>query len=245
MALPGIGRSTAGAILSIGLDARLPILEGNTIRLFCRLLAFPEDPRRAAGQKLLWRFAEQVLPRRRAGDFNQALMELGSQICRPRSPHCDACPVASLCAARAGGIAERLPASGSKTRYESSFEAAVVVDHQGRVLIRRCQPQERWAGLWDFPRFAVDACRGARLRRELAEKTARLTGLDIEPGARLATIQHAVTRFRITLVCHEATYVGGRLRRGQQLRWVTPGELEETPLSVTGRRLSRLLCEPR
>lgn len=87
-ALPGIGRYTAGAILSIAHDAGEPILEANTIRLLSRLAAYREDPTRGAGQKFLWSLAEQLLPRRQAGLFNQALMELGATICTPRAPRC-------------------------------------------------------------------------------------------------------------------------------------------------------------
>src|SRR5947207_9351688 len=82
--LPGIGRYTAGAILSIAFDAREPILEANTLRLWSRLLAYRGDPRSGKGQRLLWRAARQALPRSDVGALNQALMELGAAVCRPR-----------------------------------------------------------------------------------------------------------------------------------------------------------------
>ena len=90
--LPGIGRYTAAAILSIALDQRHPILEANTTRLLSRLLAYAGDPSSREGQQRLWAFAETLLPRRRAGDFNQALMELGSILCTPRHPACLSVP---------------------------------------------------------------------------------------------------------------------------------------------------------
>ena len=93
LALPGIGRYTAAAILSIAQDQRLPILEGNTIRLFARLLAMNSDPRTTENQKRLWEFSESLLPRKQVGDFNQSLMELGSEICTPRNPNCKICPL--------------------------------------------------------------------------------------------------------------------------------------------------------
>ena len=94
--LPGIGRYTVGAVLSIAFDARLPVLEANTVRLLSRLLAYDQNPMRAAGQRLLWTFAEQLLPRQNVGTLNQALMELGSEICTPRTPKCDECPLVGL-----------------------------------------------------------------------------------------------------------------------------------------------------
>ena len=97
--LPGIGRYTAGAILSIAFDDRQPILEANTLRLFSRLLSFRGLPTSTEGSRLLWAMAEAVLPRRDVGRFNQALMELGSTICTPKAPQCLQCPVATLCGA--------------------------------------------------------------------------------------------------------------------------------------------------
>lgn len=238
--LPGIGRYTAGAILSLALDARHPILEANTKRLLSRLLAYPGDVSAGAGQELLWQFAEAFLPAAQAGRFNQALMELGSRICTPREPRCVDCPLVALCPTSAQGLQAQIPAPKPRRAYETVSEAAVVVQRGTRVLVRRCQPTERWAGLWDFPRFPVCVTRGARFRAALAEQTRALTGLDVEPSGRLALIRHGVTRFRITLYCHQAKYIRGRLV-SPELRWVTPSELATLPLSSTGRQISRLL----
>jgi A/G-specific adenine glycosylase len=245
-ALPGIGRYTAGAILSIALDARLPILEANSVRVFCRLLAFRGDPSKSAAQRLLWRFAEELLPKKDVGTFNQALMELGSEICTPREPLCDRCPVARLCPTREQGLQELVPAAKKKTQYEEVHEAAVVIRRRGKVLVRRCGPDERWAGLWDFPRFPISARNGAALRRELAEKVADLTGVTIQPGEKLASIKHGVTRFRITLSCYAAEFLQSNNHRSNgNLKWLRPSELEGYPLSATGRKISRLLAPTR
>ncbi|MCP4661956.1 MAG: A/G-specific adenine glycosylase [bacterium] len=242
-ALPGIGRYTAGAILSIAFDAREPILEANSARVLSRLLAYRDDPLRAPGQRLLWSFAEALVPRRDAGTFNQALMELGSVVCLPRSPRCDRCPVRRLCPTREAGLQDAIPPPAKKTRYEQRHEAAVVVRRGRRVLVRRCGPGERWAGLWDFPRFAIAARRDDVPRRELVDQVRERTGILIEPGERIAVIKHGVTRFRITLTCHDAAYVSGAQAASgdESLRWVMPAELERLPLSVTGRRIGRLL----
>lgn len=238
--LPGIGRYTAGAILSIAFDAREPILEANTLRLFSRLLAYRGVPTSTEGTRLLWSMAEAVLPRRATGLFNQALMELGSLVCLARTPRCDDCPAALLCRARAQRLETQLPPPKAKPRVESCREAAVVVLRRGRVLLRKRAHGERWAGLWDFPRFPVQAPRDADLKRELAENVERLTGVRIEPGERVTTIQHGVTRFRITLDCYRATYLSANKNgHNSELRWVRPAELHAYPLSTPGRRLSR------
>lgn len=242
--LPGIGRYTAGAIASIAFDAREPILEANTIRLVSRLIGYRGDPRGAEGQRTLWAAVESWLPQRRVGAFNQALMELGSLVCTPREPECAACPVAALCAARQLDLVDEIPQPARRPAVESLREAAVVVWRGRRVLLSRRDDAGRWAGLWDFPRFEVKGSSPTALRRELAIQVARLTNLTIQPAERLTVIKHGVTRFRITLECYEARCLAGALPRGRKSphRWVTPPELNNFPLSVTARRISRLIA---
>ncbi|MGO9107747.1 MAG: A/G-specific adenine glycosylase [Thermoguttaceae bacterium] len=241
--LPGIGRYTAGAILSIAFDQRRPILEANTVRVFSRLLAYDGQTTSAAGQKLLWAAAEAVLPSRDVGRFNQALMELGSEICRGRTPACDLCPAAGLCRAQQRGLQNEIPRPKPRPQVEEVSEAAVLVNRRGRVLVIQWPEGRRWAGLWDFPRFAVQEKTEAEIHRELVDNVLRLTGVTISPGEHRKTLRHGVTRFRITLDCYAAEYVshngGGEENLAQ--RWVRPNELEHYPLSSTGRKLAALV----
>ncbi|MGL4514052.1 MAG: A/G-specific adenine glycosylase [Lacipirellulaceae bacterium] len=241
--LPGIGRYTAGAIASIAFDQRAPILEANTIRLLTRLIAYPGDPLRAAGQRRLWGLAEELLPTRDVSRFNQALMELGSLVCTPVAPRCDQCPVANLCRAKAAGTVESLAPTTKKLEFTAVREAAVVVRRGDGVLVRQCADGERWAGLWDFPRFAVEAEGPLFVRDELRQNLLAQTGIDCEPGALVKTLKHGVTRYRITLECYAATVASGRARRPTATqRWVTSAELAELPLSVTGRKIAKLVA---
>ena len=239
LALPGIGRYTAGAILSIAHDQRQPIVEANTIRLYSRLMAYPEDPRNSTGQNLLWEFADTILPRSRAGDFNQATMELGAEICTPNQPGCLLCPVASLCPTRLQGLQEQIPVAAKRVKYTDVKEIAVVVRRRNQILLRRCGEDERWAGLWDFPRFASSET--GKSHSSINPTVKQLTGVTVEPGQKLTTIKHGVTRFRITLDCYEAEYQAGRLRRNADCVWTTASKLKEYPLSVTGRKIAKLL----
>jgi A/G-specific adenine glycosylase len=240
--LPGIGRYTAGAILSIAFDQRRPILEANTVRLFSRLLAYEGDPASSAGQKLLWAAAEAVLPSRHPGKFNQALMELGSRICRPRQPDCETCPAARLCFARARGIESQLPRSKAKPPTEEVHEASALVRRGGRVLLIQWPEGRRWAGLWDFPRFPITGQNSAEVHRELVENVRRMTGVTIAPGPWVKTLRHGVTRFRITLDCFEASYVAADGRAEIAVKkWLRPAELDAYPLSSTGRKLARMV----
>jgi A/G-specific adenine glycosylase len=261
LALPGIGRYTAGAILSIALDQPQPILEANTSRLFSRLLAWPGETASAAGQELGWAMAEALLPRRGAGRFNQALMELGSTVCQPRAPRCDACPVDSLCRAKAENLQGQIPPPKPKPSIQAVREAAVVVRRRGRVLLVQQPAGGRWAGLWDFPRFRLDADAnprglsrfssrengtvplGGELARDLIAGVRALAGVRIRPGRHLKTFRHGVTRFRITLECYEADFLSTAQGKSAAAApcWVRPGMLDAYPLSTTGRKLARLV----
>ncbi|MCA9232210.1 MAG: A/G-specific adenine glycosylase [Planctomycetales bacterium] len=242
--LPGIGRYTAGAIASIAFDRRAPILETNTVRLFARLLAYRDDPMKAAGQRMLWQAAEAVLPRKDVAPFNQALMELGSLVCTSAKPGCDRCPVALLCATNELGLQQSIPRAAKKTKFLDVSEAAVVVRKNGKVLMRQCAPGERWAGLWDFPRFEIESEGPLFVREELISKVRQQTGIEVQPGGLLKTIKHGVTRYRITLDCYEAAYLSGRVSstRLQPVSWLSPQQLLDLPLSTTGRRIARLIA---
>ena len=243
LALPGVGRYTAGAILSIALDAREPILEANSVRVLSRWSAYRGNPASTAGQRHLWALAELMLPRKHVGRFNQALMELGSQVCMPAKPECDGCPAAGYCRAQVDGLWAKIPAPSAKTRYKDVREAAIVIHRNGRVLLRRCGADERWAGLWDFPRFGIDARGGAKLEDEMIEKTRQMTGISVELAGTMATIKHGVTRYRITLSCRAAQYARGsrKPKARSTLQWVAPSRLDSYPLSATGRKIARLL----
>jgi A/G-specific adenine glycosylase len=244
--LPGIGRYTAGAILSIGLDQRLPILEANTIRVLSRLAAYRGDVNSGAGRQRLWDIAESILPKSDCGAFNQGLMELGSEICTPRSPACNTCPVVALCAAHRKDLVARIPGPTKSKNYQQVTEIAVVIRRGGNVLLRQCQRGERWAGLWDFPRFAAAGKSNGHVGPQIAASVRDLVGLSVVSGSRLATMKHGVTRFRITLHAYEAAVVsphGPTANRGDsRIRWVKIEELPDYPLSVTGRKISRLLA---
>jgi A/G-specific adenine glycosylase len=249
--LPGIGRYTTGAILSLAFDSRQPILEANTLRLFARLLAFRGDTLASTGQKLLWNAAEAILPRRQCGRVNQSLMELGSLVCTARAPRCMVCPVATLCASRRAGLQSIVPAPKPKPRIEHIREAAVVIRSGDKVLLVQRAVGDRWAGLWDFPRFALAESKESPAA-ELVAKMVATCSLNIvlpQPVEPLTTLHHGVTRFRITLEVFAASVEAGSCNNSQssrhsafaQQRWVRPSALVRYPLSTTGRRIAKLV----
>ncbi len=265
LALPGIGRYTAGAILSISLDQQQPILEGNTIRLFARLMEMKSDPRSTSNQKALWEFSESILPRKRCGDFNQSLMELGSEICRPKRPQCLICPIRGLCPTAVKGLQESIPVATKKMKYQELNEAIVIVKRGNKFLVRQCGADERWAGLWDFPRYEIGfpdqsdlqnqkskgsakSLASARLNlvqgagsieSSIAKTVNRETGLVVALEKSSKQLKHAVTKYKIKLDCYVAATVTGRLKKNSNLRWMTIAQVREAPMSVTGRKIAK------
>jgi A/G-specific adenine glycosylase len=243
--LPGIGRYTLGAVLSQAFDRRLPILEANSRRVLCRFLGYRDDPSSGPVQRRLWQAALHLLPARRVGDFNQALMELGALVCTPVGPDCAACPLARHCAARRLGLQDRIPLRTAAEVIEAVAEVAVVVRQGSRVFLVQRPPKGRWAGMWEFPHgvLRADEAHEPAARRLLRE----LTAMEADLGAELLTVRHGVTRFRITMVCLEARYRSGVFASTfyQQGRWLLPKQLHDFPVSVPQRRLARALTEPR
>jgi A/G-specific adenine glycosylase len=242
--LPGIGRYTMGAILSQAFDQRLPILEANSQRVLSRLFGRADDPRSGQARDWLWKAAEALLPARQAGEFNQALMELGALVCFPVAPECSACPLTKLCVARRLGLQAEIPRLARTPEAILVQEAAVVVRRGAQVLLVQRSAQGRWAGLWEFPHAPL--AQGEGHEEAAARLLADLTGIEAVIGAELLTLRHSVTHHRITLVCFQAAYRAGRFRSGsyQQGRWLRLGQLADYPVSAPQRRLALELLQP-
>jgi len=238
--LPGIGRYTAGAVLSIAFDQRLPILETNTIRLHARLLAMRGDLMRGEANARLWEFAEAILPRTGSGKLNQALMDLGSLICTPKSPKCAECPVVAFCESAKHGLQVEIPSPKTKEPKEYRTEVALLVRKRGKILLIRYPEGQRWAGLWDFPRALAEAELPLALAMDtvLQDRLAELTGRKLIPGRLICSLKHSITKYRITLFFCEGTDTGASgTEKICEIRWATPTELQELPLNSTARKL--------
>ncbi len=251
--LPGIGRYTAGAIMSFAFNLRAPIVEANTLRLYCRLMGYDENPRSTAGQRALWAFAEELVPDNDPGVINQALMELGSQVCTPTSPKCDDCPLHSVCRAFTTGRQHELPQLASRPEITSLIEYSIAIRQDDRFLLRKNPEGQRWAGLWDFVRLSsvdegllperglhADRAIPAKLARAVEQVTLASSGCETRLAQFITEIKHSVTRYRIRLQCLIADWENGQ-PTGSDIRWLQPDEFDEVPLSVTGRKFARLL----
>ncbi len=237
--LPGIGPYTAGAIASIAFERRAAVVDGNVIRVLCRSFGLAGDPRRAPLEKTLWALAEQLVPQRRPGDFNQALMELGATVCTPKTPRCEACPLRRRCRALATGRVDQLPALAKRRATTAVRMVAGVLERRGRVLLVQLPPDApRWAGLWQFPCVELDPGESS----EAAVRRALLTaaGATVTPGKRLLTLKHGVTRFRITLEAY-ACQASSAPRLSARAAWKRPQQLSELALPAAHARIARSL----
>jgi A/G-specific adenine glycosylase len=242
--LPGMGRYTVGAVLSQAFDRRLPILEANSLRALCRLFGRTDDPRRNPARRWLWQVAEDLLPVRHVGDFNQALMELGALVCTPTAPRCGECPLAADCIARRLGLQETIPAKAPPPSLTEVREAAVVIRRGPSVLlVQRPESASRWANLWEFPHGPLAA---GESHEEAAVRLAQEAGFDVTLSPELLTLRHGITRFRITMACFEAEHAGGEFRSSfyRQGLWVAPDRLPDYPVSAPQRRLAKALLAP-
>lgn len=247
MELPGVGRYVAGAVASFAFGLRAPIVEANTLRLYCRLLGYAGDPRNSAGQQVLWSCAESLLPAKQIGDFNQALMDLGSMICTPKNPDCPRCPLKTACRALANGTQNEIPQKATRPDVTDVTELTIAVLAGDRVFIRRRNAAERWAGLWDFPRFACEPGEHAEatLKQLVTTHLQGEYGLSVAEVHPLTRIKHSVTRYRIDLRCYTAQLTGAAVSRLRDNElWVERTTLAERPMSVTGRKFACELVAP-
>jgi A/G-specific adenine glycosylase len=242
--LPGFGRYTCNAVLSQAFDRRLPILEANSQRVLSRLLGWSEDPRQGPARQRLWRAAEALLPRKHIGEFNQSLMELGALVCTPAAPSCAQCPLADRCVARQLGLQEKIPARTPAAKTVSVQEVGVVIRQGDKVMLVQRPAEGRWASLWEVPHGPVQ--KGESIEAAVLRVVVEMTGLKVDPGTEVLTIRHAVTRFRITMLCIDANHRGGRFWSDfyRQAAWVAPGKLAAYPLSRPQRKLAEILNAP-
>lgn len=238
--LPGFGRYTANAVLSQAFERRLPIVEANSRRVLCRLFGIDDDPGRASVAKQLWEHAENLLPAKAPGEFNQALMELGALVCTPADPGCENCPLARACLAKAHHRQHEIPARTKQPGVTAVAEIAIILRKRERLLLVQRPDSGRWARLWEVPHAEMQWMEPAPLaaRRLLAG-----IGLKAKIGGALGVIRHSVTRFRITMTCLHARYQAGALAAPHYAAhaWVRPAELCAYPLAAPQRRLIGLL----
>jgi A/G-specific adenine glycosylase len=237
--LPGIGRYTAGAIASLAFGQDEAALDGNIRRVLARVFNVDVPARSPLGEQCLWDLATSHLPPGRAGDYNQALMDLGAGICTPRNPDCSHCPLQQFCAAYALGLQEERPVRQLKPQIPHYTVTAAVLRKDGQVLIARRPEKGLLGGLWEFPggKLQPGESLPRGLRREIEEELAA----DIEVGRELGVYTHAFTHFRITLHAFDCHLLNGSFPQPLEhsaLAWVDPSDLDAYPMGKVDRQIA-------
>jgi A/G-specific adenine glycosylase len=224
--LPGFGPYTTAAVLSFAYGKPLPVIDANVRRVLMRVLGL-RGTAEARVDKDLHAFIGTVFSKASPGNFNQAMMELGALVCRSRNPQCLACPVREFCRAAREGTQEIIPRP-RKLKLEKIEAVVAVMEKDGRILIQKRPAGGLLAGLWEFPGGKVEPGESltAALRREVHEEL----GVKIEDIRRLTTVQHAYTRFQVTLHAFTCKIRDPDFATGPRRRWVTPTSIRKYPL---------------
>jgi len=240
--LPGIGRYTAGAIASIAFGLDEPAMDGNIRRVLARLFDVSEPEKSPAGERRLWELAAGNLPPGQAGDYNQALMDLGATICTPRDPDCTRCPLVEMCQAYALGIQEQRPVVMPRRSIPHIIVTAAIIQHQKQVLIAQRPLNGLLGGMWEFPGGKLNPGEDlvACLKREICEEL----GIEIIVEDAFGTYRHAYTHFRVTLhafCCRLAGAALPQVLQVQDIRWVDVRELAGYPMGKIDRQIASQL----
>ena len=242
--LPGIGRYTAGAIMSVAFNADYPAPDANAGRILARVFDIAHPSGSKEFTETVWRAASNILPPGRARDFNQALMDLGSIVCLSNEPLCAKCPLSCCCAAfRKGLIADRPVKARRKTTAQIDRAAAVMVS-AGRVLIRKRPETGLMPNLWELPGGEVPE--GKSPEQALRKLWLDELGIRLGPMVSLCVIKHSHTSFRVTLHafwCGGYHSAPGKASKTAQLRWASMNELEKLAFSSAHRRIIRVALE--
>ncbi len=242
IALKGIGRTTAGGILSAAFNQPVAILDGNVKRVLARLTALPAPPNKALNH--LWVVSEQVLDPQQPRDFNQAIMDLGATLCTRHNPACLLCPWQPYCAAYNQNAVSDFPMTESRPPVpHKRIGVAVITDNQGNILIDRRKQEGLLGGLWEFPggKIEPDETVEECVKREIKEEL----DIEIEVGDRLITIEHAYTHFKVTLNVFNCKHLSGDPQplESDEVKWVTLDEIDQYPFPKANSQIIEAIKE--
>jgi A/G-specific adenine glycosylase len=229
LALPGVGRYSAGAIMSIAFGKRYAILDGNVARVLSRVFLIEGDLRHSAVRKILWQKSEEILPTRSVSEFNQALMELGALVCVRKAPQCLVCPIEKHCLARQKGLEAKLPGVSRRQKSLKVTMVAAVVRRKNRILMYRRDSGGLMQGLWELP---GGACRVKEDPRAAVTREAKEHyGLELEPAREITRVKHRIMNQQITLHAYEARLKDSLGPKSASRAWVHPDSTASLPMS--------------
>ena len=233
LSLPGIGQSTAGAILSFAFNTDAAILDGNAKRVLSRLFAVSASSKKRKTENTLWQISESLIPKGLSNPFNQALMDLGSMICAPTDPSCPKCPLRGLCKGRRSGEPERFPLKVPKKKIPRVEAVGAVILRDGRVLLNQRPQSGLLGGLWEFPNGESKSKLSGRLRGEIKKET----GMNVEVKESIGPFKHTFSHVKLTLYVYQCQPFNGRVRG----KWVPIKNLPLFPMPRVHRRIAELI----
>ncbi len=239
LSLPGIGPYTAGAIASIAFNRDVPVVDANIERVFARLMNIDLVPGSPEAKKLFWKKAEELLPRGEARNFNQALMELGALICRPRQPQCADCPLSKNCLALQYDLIAERPVPKKSTKIIPIEMATGVLVHRERIYIQQRLKDDVWGSLWEFPggRIKQDETAAQAVIREYAEETE----FTVQIQSEITTTIHHYTRYKVSLHCFFVRLAQNGsdpvLHAAQQFCWIPIEQIDQFAFPAGHRKL--------
>ncbi len=237
MQLSGIGRYTAGAIASIAFGVRAPLVDGNVVRILCRIFCLHGNPTTSTMQKTLWTLALDLVPRKRPGDFNEAMMELGATCCFRQSPDCEHCPLKPHCQAYEKGVQMVLP-ERVKRKPRPRYQVAVgVIYKRGRILIDKRKPEGLLGGLWEFPGGKKKS--GESFTQALKREVREELDIEIQVKDKLIVVDHAYTHFEVQLHVYACEYESGQPKclACTDIKWVFPSQLDRYAFPTANRKI--------
>ncbi|MGD8454298.1 MAG: A/G-specific adenine glycosylase [Phycisphaerae bacterium] len=230
-ALPGIGPYAAAAIASIAHGQPCAAVDGNVRRVLARLVCLDDPPDTPRARVVAQTWADRLLARRQPGDFNQAMMELGARICRPRGPDCERCPVQRWCGAYAAGLVDELPRRRQRPPVPRFDEVAGLIQRRGRLLLVKRPPTGLLGGLWELPGGEVRA--GETPADALVARLSETLGIDVADVQPRAVLRHAFTHRAVRLHVCTCRLVAGRAQPVQhtEAKWITPSQVDDYALT--------------
>lgn len=235
--LPGFGPYTTAAVLSIAFNQNYAVLDGNVIRVLSRLFLISDDVSQARVKSRLQDLATELLHKGQAGDYNQAVMELGATVCRPKQPDCEGCPLNPICKAYRSDDPSALPYKAPRKKRPHHTVGVGIVWRQNRLLIARRPEEGLLGGLWEFP--ASKRQKGESLADCCVRSIKEETGVDADIKSRFDTVKHAFTHFSVTMHAFHCIYTAGTATPilCSDTRWVSVDELSDFPFSRANRKL--------
>lgn len=236
--LPGVGRYTAGAVASIAFDAHEAVVDGNVSRVLARLFEIDKDIKSTEGAATIWACAEELLPRRRPGDFNQSLMELGAVVCRPGdAAQCRTCPLRRECAALKSDRVTQLPMRSKKTLVKKETHVALVLERADKRLFRQRPAEGLWGGLWELPSTVHNTKSTFLSAQKIANEL--LGSAETVERRPICEVSHQLTHRMIRIVAYraKATPRLAMTCRSMPTRWLSQASSDRVGISTAMRKL--------